>query len=189
MLLLQSIFFLLGIFQLLLIMYLLQSIFLLYKKFETASEYSILFCPEDIFAVKQLKQKWWKGFCTFVRIFLTEITMLKGILVSEKNTDHRIFNHSEIFESDEWHLFLNSDGIWIDNSKYLENLETTTESTAFTTKQMHNLSKYFDLKIYLEFRNISYTLKIDYFVWQSKAVNFSLAVWSKSQVFTNKQTW
>ena len=170
-------------------MQLLQSIFLLYKNFATASEYSILFCSEEIFAIKQLKQKWWKGLCTFVRIILTEITMLKGILVAVKNTDDRIFKPSEIFESDERHLFSNSDGIWIDDNKYLENLETTTESTILTTQKMHNLSTYFDLKIYLEFRNISCTLKIDYFIWQSKTVAFCLAASSKLQLFTNKQTW
>ena len=140
--------------QLLLSMQLLQSISLLYKKFAAASEYGILFCPEEILAVKHFKQKWWKGLCTFARTILTEIIMLKGTLDAAKNTDDRTFKPSKILEFDERHLFLNSNGIWIDDNKCLENLETTTKPIVSTTEQTHNLSKYFDLKIYLELRNI-----------------------------------
>ena len=71
---------------------------------------------------------------------------------------------SEILESDKLYLFLLSDGTRIDNNEYLQNLEATTELVVCTEEQMCKLlSTYFDIKRYLQFKNISYLVNIDYF--------------------------
>lgn len=56
---------------------------------------------------------------------------------------------SEILETDMLHLFLLSDGTWIDDNKYLERLENATELIVCIEEQMQKLSNYFDLNISL----------------------------------------
>ena len=51
-----------------------------------------------------------------------------------------------------------SDGTQIDNSEYLESLENSAELIVC------KISIYFELKRYMESKNISYPLEIDYFL-------------------------
>ena len=71
--------------------------FLVFKKCAATSEY--ISCPYGIFGVKQLKQTWWKGLCTFGY----------RIPVAVKNIDHLL---------DKLHLFLHCDGTQIDINEY-----------------------------------------------------------------------
>ena len=70
----------------------------------------------------------------------------------------------EIIEADNLHLFLLSDGTRIDNNEYLSSLENGTELIVCTEEQIQKLFIYFELKRYLNFKNISYPLNIDYFL-------------------------
>ena len=70
-----------------------------------------------------------------------------------KNTDHFWI------ESDKLHLYSHSDGTRIDDNKYLENLQN------YLSAQRKRLSIYFDIKRYLHFKNNSYPLNNDYFLW------------------------
>ena len=74
----------------------------------------------------------------------------------------------EIIEDDNLHLFLLSDGTRIDNNEYLSSLENGTELIVCTEKQIQKLLIYFELKRYLNFKNISYPLNIDYFLMLKK---------------------
>lgn len=56
---------------------------------------------------------------------------------------------SEILETDMLHLFLLSDGTWIDDNEYLQRLENATELIVCIEEQMQKLSNYFDLNISL----------------------------------------
>ena len=92
---------------------------------------------------------------------------IERIPVAMKNTDHLFRMASEIGKiigSDKLYLFLLSDGTRIDNNEYLESLETDTELIVYTEEQIQKLSIYFDIKRYLNFKNISYPLNIDYFL-------------------------
>ena len=70
--------------------------------------------------------------------------------------------------ADNLHLFLLFDGTRIDNNEYLSSLENGTELIVCTEEQIQKLLIYFELKRYLSFKNISYPLDINYFLWYSK---------------------
>ena len=71
---------------------------------------------------------------------------------------------SEIIEADRHHLFLLSDDTRIDDNEYLRSLENGTELIVCTEELIQKLLIYFELKRYLNFKNISYPLNIDYFL-------------------------
>ena len=68
--------------------------------------------------------------------------------------DHLFHLASQIIEADGLHLFLLSDGTWIDDNEYLESLENGTELIICTEEQIQKLSIYFELKRYLSLKNI-----------------------------------
>ena len=70
----------------------------------------------------------------------------------------------ELLESDKVHAFLLSGGTPIDESECLESLENAIQVMTCTEEQMQKLSIYFDIKIYLHFKNISYDVNIDYVI-------------------------
>ena len=53
-----------------------------------------------------------------------------------KDIDHLFNIASEITEADNLHLFLLSDGNWIDDNEYLESLENGTELIVCTEEQI-----------------------------------------------------
>ena len=61
-------------------------------------------------------------------------------------------------------MFLLSDGTQIDDSEFLESVENDTELIVCTEEQIQKLLIYFELKIYLSFKNISHPLNIGYFI-------------------------
>ena len=61
---------------------------------------------------------------------------------------------NEIIEWDKQYLLLLSEGIPIDDNKYLESLEIATELIVCTEEQVQRLPIYFDIKIYLNLKNI-----------------------------------
>ena len=75
---------------------------------------------------------------------------------------------SEIIGADNLHLFLLFGGTQIDNNEYLSSVENGTELIGCTEEQIQKLLIYFELKSYLSFKNISYPLDINYFLWYSK---------------------
>ena len=89
---------------------------------------------------------------------------IERIPVAVKNIDHLFNLASEIIEADRLHLFLLSDGTRTDNNEYLSSLENGTELIVCTEEQIQKLLIYLELKRYLSFKNISYPLKIDYFL-------------------------
>ena len=72
---------------------------------------------------------------------------------------------SEIIEADRLHLFLFSDGTRIDDNEYLESLENGTEWIVSMEEQIQKFLVYFELKRYLNIKNVSYPSDIDYFLW------------------------
>ena len=95
---------------------------------------------------------------------------IERIPVAAKNIDHLFNLASEIIKVDRLHLFLLSDATRIDDNEYLESLENGAELIVCTEEQIRKLSIYFELKIYLSFKNISYPLNIDYFIWRLAAI-------------------
>ena len=89
---------------------------------------------------------------------------IERITVAAKNIDHLLNLASEIIKGDRLHLFLLSDATRIDDNEYLESLENGAELLVCTEEQIQKLLIYFELKIYLSFKNISYPLNIDYFI-------------------------
>ena len=89
---------------------------------------------------------------------------IERIPVAVKDIDHLFNLASEIIKADRPHLFLLSDGTRIDDNEYLESLENGTELIVCTEEQIQKLLIYFELKIYLSFKNISHPLNIDYFI-------------------------
>ena len=61
-------------------------------------------------------------------------------------------------------MFLLSDGTRIDDNKYLSSLENGTELIVCTEEQIQKLLIYFELKRYLNFKNILYPLDIESFI-------------------------
>ena len=91
---------------------------------------------------------------------------IERIPIAVKDIDHLFRLASEIINADNLHLFLFSDSTRIDDNEYLESLENGTELIVCTEEQIQKLSIYFELKRYLSFKNISYLLNIDYFIWR-----------------------
>ena len=90
---------------------------------------------------------------------------IERIPITVENIDHLFRLASEIIEADRLHLFLLSDGTRIDDNEYLSSLENGTELIVCTEEQIQKLLIYFELKRYLNLKNISYPLNIDYFIW------------------------
>ena len=95
---------------------------------------------------------------------------IEKIPVAVKNIDHLFNLASEMIGADNLHLFLLFDGTRIDNNEYLSSLENDTELIVCTEEQIQKLMVYFELKRYLSFKNISYPLDIDYFMWRLTAL-------------------
>ena len=93
---------------------------------------------------------------------------IEKIPAAVKNIYHLFNLASEMIGADNLHLFLLSDGTWIDDNEYLSSLENGTELIVCTEEQIQKLLIYFELKRYLSFKNISYPLNMDYFIWYSK---------------------
>ena len=93
---------------------------------------------------------------------------IERIPVAVENIDHLFNLAREIIEADRLNLFLLSDVTWTDDNEYLSSLENGTELIVCTEEQIQKLLIYFELKRYLSFKNISYPLDIDYFLWYSK---------------------
>ena len=92
----------------------------------------------------------------------------KRIPVAVKKIDHLFNMASEMLGADNLHLFLLFDGSRIDNNEYLSSLENGIELIVCTKEKIQKLLIYFELKRYLSFKNVSYPLDIDYFLWYSK---------------------
>ena len=60
---------------------------------------------------------------------------IERIPIGVKDIDHLFCQASEIIGADRLHLFLFSDGTWIDN-EYLSSLENSTELIVFTEEQI-----------------------------------------------------
>ena len=87
-------------------------------------------------------------------------------LVAVKNERHLFYTASGLLESDMLHLFLISDGTWIgDDDEYLERLQAATELIVCTELRICKLLICFETERYLQFKNISYTVMINYFLW------------------------
>ena len=89
---------------------------------------------------------------------------IERIPVAVKDIDHLFNLASEIIKADRLHLFLLSDDTLTDDNEYLESLENGTELIICTEEQIQKLSIYFELKRYLNLKNISHPLNIDYFL-------------------------
>ena len=89
---------------------------------------------------------------------------IEWIPITVKNIDHLFNLACEITETDRLHLFLTSEGTWIDDIEYLESLEKGTELIVCTEKEIQKLFIYFELKRYLGLKNISHPLNINYFI-------------------------
>ena len=89
---------------------------------------------------------------------------VERIPIAVKNIDNLFHMASEMIEADRLHLFLLSDCTRIDEDEYLSSLEDATELIVCTEEQIQKLPIYFELKRYLNLKNISYALNIDYFL-------------------------
>ena len=89
---------------------------------------------------------------------------IERVPVAVKNIGHLFHLASEIIKADRLHLVLLSDSTRIDDNEYLESLENGTELIACMEEQIQKLLIYFEIKRYLSLKNISYVLKIDYFL-------------------------
>ena len=84
---------------------------------------------------------------------------------------------SQIIKADRLHLFLLSEGTQIDDNEYLESLENGTELIVCTEEQIQKFPIYFELKRYLNLKNIDYPLNIDYFI--RRLASFRVATFLK----------
>ena len=89
---------------------------------------------------------------------------IERIPVCVKNIDHLFRMASEKIKADNLRLFLLSDGTLIDNNEYLSSLGNGTELIVCMEEQIQKLLIYFELKLYLSFKNISYPLDVHYFL-------------------------
>ena len=103
-------------------------------------------------------------FMYFSLNYCDENHYIERIPVAVKDIDHLFNLASEIIKADRPHLFLLSDGTRIDDNEYLSSLENGTELIVCTEKQIQKLLIYFELKRYLNLKNISHPLNIDYFI-------------------------
>ena len=99
----------------------------------------------------------WLNYCD-------ENHQIERIPVAVKDIYHLFNQASEMIKADKFHLFLLSDGTRTDDNEYLSSLENGAELIVCTKEQIQKLSVYFEFKIYLIFKNISYPLDIDYFI-------------------------
>ena len=113
----------------------------------------------------------------YFRVNYCDENHIERIPIAVENIDHLFRLVSEIIEADRLHLFFLSDGTRIDEDEYLSSLEDDTELIICTEEQIQKLLIYFELKRYLSFKNISYPLNIDYFLWRQTA--FRVAAFSK----------
>ena len=81
-----------------------------------------------------------------------------------KNIGHLFHQASETVKTDTLHLFLLSGGTRIDDKKYLSSLENVTELIICTEEQIEKLLIDFEIKRYLDLKNIDYLLNINYFI-------------------------
>ena len=81
-----------------------------------------------------------------------------------KNIGHHFHQASETIKTATLHLFLLSGGTRIDDKKYLSSLENVTELNICTEEQIEKLSIDFEIKRYLDLKNIDYLLNINYFI-------------------------
>ena len=93
---------------------------------------------------------------------------IERIPMAVKDIGHLFSLAGSIIKADRLHLFLLSDGTWIDDNDYLSSLENGRELIVCTEEQIQKLLIYFEIKRYLSLKNISYLLDIDYFLWYSK---------------------
>ena len=91
---------------------------------------------------------------------------IERIPIAVKNIDHLFNLASEMIGANNLHLFLLFDGTRIDNNEYLRSLENGTKLIVCTEEQIQKLLIYFELKRYLNFKNISDPLDINYFTWR-----------------------
>ena len=103
-------------------------------------------------------------FMYFSLNYCDENHYIERIPVAVKDIDHLFNLASEIIKADRPHLFLLSDGTRIDDNEYLSSLENGTELIVCTEEQIQKLLIYFELKRYLNLKNISHPLNIDYFI-------------------------
>ena len=89
---------------------------------------------------------------------------IERIPIAVKDIDHLFNMASETSKPDRLHLFVLSDGTRIDDNEYLSSLENGTELIACTEEQFQKLLIYFEIKRYLNLKNISYLLNIYYFL-------------------------
>ena len=89
---------------------------------------------------------------------------IERIPIAVKDIYHLFSLANEMIKVDNLHLFLLSDGTRIDNNEYLSSLENGTELLVCTEEQIQKLLIYFELKRYLNLKNISHPLDIDYFL-------------------------
>ena len=102
---------------------------------------------------------------------------IERIPIGVKDIDPLFRMASEIIEADRLHIFLLSDGTRIDENEYLSSLENGTELIVCMEEQIQKLLTYFELKRYLNLKNISHPLNIDYFILSLAA--FWVAAFSK----------
>ena len=81
---------------------------------------------------------------------------IERIPIRVKNVDHLFYLACKIVEADRLHLFLLSDGTWIDDNEYLSSLESGTELIVCTEGQIQKLLIYVELRRFLSLKNISY---------------------------------
>ena len=71
---------------------------------------------------------------------------------------------SEIIKTDRFHLSLLSDGTRTDDNEYLESLENSAKLIVCTEERIQKLSIYFEIKKYLNLKDISYPLEIIFMI-------------------------
>ena len=64
---------------------------------------------------------------------------IERIPIAAKNINHLFHLACETIEADRLHLFLLSDGTWIDDVEYSESLENGTELSVCTEEQVQKL--------------------------------------------------
>ena len=84
------------------------------------------------------------------------------IFIKAKNINHLFRIAVELMGTGEFHLFLLSEGTEIDDNEYLSSLEDNIELLVSGEDQIQKLLIYFALKRYIDFKNISYLLNINY---------------------------
>ena len=89
---------------------------------------------------------------------------IERIPMAVKDIGHLFSLAGSIIKADRLHLFLLSDGTWIDDNDYLSSLENGRELIVCTEEKIQKLLIYFEIKRYLSLKNISYLLDIDYFL-------------------------